>query len=337
MVSLFQAHAASAIVIGSALCLTTCAGSRASVSFRPPIPASYFDSNPSFALDPAKFSPTAIAQAFFASSAFLDNATLLRDPFPPSFFIRPDSYTDDTTGITHVYARQQAHYWEISNAHINLNIRNGVVLSHGSSLFSGDISSNIVPVPSWTLDDYCASSFTASSNFTCGHFRNRLCALSATINLTVSEFNPIPAAYLFTLAAYPGPIPSNTSIEQVYNGLYDCGTLHNWNGRECWAAYNLPFVLSPVKGYKMYIQTPAKGSNLMKLSPVWCLEVELAENQYEVYVSLNDPSKVVMVADWAADGPSWKWSDLAGSSKKGRTVCGGGTLVTLRGTNEASR
>ncbi|KAI0077985.1 hypothetical protein K474DRAFT_986387 [Panus rudis PR-1116 ss-1] len=59
-----------------------------------------------------------------------------------SFVIRKDSYTDKNTGITHVYARQLLNGVEIADADINVNIKNGVVLSYGDSFYRGELSAN---------------------------------------------------------------------------------------------------------------------------------------------------------------------------------------------------
>ena len=50
------------------------------------------------------------------------------------YVIRKDSYTDEATGITHIYARQYRHGIEVADGDINLNIKDGVVLSFGDSV-----------------------------------------------------------------------------------------------------------------------------------------------------------------------------------------------------------
>ena len=48
-----------------------------------------------------------------------------------AYTIHPDSYTDQRTSITHVYARQIISSIEVANGHINLNIKDGCILSFG--------------------------------------------------------------------------------------------------------------------------------------------------------------------------------------------------------------
>lgn len=61
-------------------------------------------------------------------------------PSGASFFIRDDSYTDKNTGITHVYVRQLMNGTEIANGDMNLNIKDGEVLSYGDSFYRGNVT-----------------------------------------------------------------------------------------------------------------------------------------------------------------------------------------------------
>ncbi|KAJ7675469.1 Fungalysin metallopeptidase-domain-containing protein [Mycena rosella] len=54
-----------------------------------------------------------------------------------SYKIRKDSYTDSNTGITHVYVRQIINGLEVSDGDMNINIKDGMVLSYGNSFFTG--------------------------------------------------------------------------------------------------------------------------------------------------------------------------------------------------------
>ncbi|KIJ09580.1 hypothetical protein PAXINDRAFT_17313 [Paxillus involutus ATCC 200175] len=53
--------------------------------------------------------------------------------------IRPESYTDKITGVTHIYALQIVGGIEFTNAHVNLNIRDVRVLNFGDSSFTGAV------------------------------------------------------------------------------------------------------------------------------------------------------------------------------------------------------
>lgn len=63
---------------------------------------------------------------------------LMREASPASsFVIRKDSYTDKYTGVTHVYVRQFMHGIEVADGDINVNVKDGVVLSYGDSVSTG--------------------------------------------------------------------------------------------------------------------------------------------------------------------------------------------------------
>ena len=71
----------------------------------------------------------------------LDHCASVVSPYPRSaslsqYFVRNDSYTDRNTGITHVYIRQVVSGLEVFNAGLNVNVKDGRVLSHGYSVSS---------------------------------------------------------------------------------------------------------------------------------------------------------------------------------------------------------
>ncbi|EPQ30591.1 uncharacterized protein PFL1_02115 [Pseudozyma flocculosa PF-1] len=54
------------------------------------------------------------------------------------FYVRPDSYTDPQSGISHYYVRQLVNGLEVADADLNVNVApNGKILSFGSSLYTG--------------------------------------------------------------------------------------------------------------------------------------------------------------------------------------------------------
>lgn len=54
-----------------------------------------------------------------------------------TFRIRDDSYTDKNTGVTHVYVRQVVFGVEVADGDININVKDGKVLSYGDSVSIG--------------------------------------------------------------------------------------------------------------------------------------------------------------------------------------------------------
>jgi extracellular elastinolytic metalloproteinase len=51
-----------------------------------------------------------------------------------TFIIRKDSYTDKNTGVTHVYVRQVVNGIEVTDGDMNVNVKDGMVLSYGDSV-----------------------------------------------------------------------------------------------------------------------------------------------------------------------------------------------------------
>ena len=99
---------------------------RKTLHFGPPNP-SVFKTNPAEIPSVASFGvssddPFDVANAFLHT--LLDNDDLIPDG--SSYVIRSDSYTDDNTGVTHVYARQLVEGVPVQDGDINLNIKDGV-------------------------------------------------------------------------------------------------------------------------------------------------------------------------------------------------------------------
>jgi extracellular elastinolytic metalloproteinase len=51
-----------------------------------------------------------------------------------TFRIRDDSYTDKSTGVSHVYVRQVIFGVEVADGDMNINIKDGKVISYGDSV-----------------------------------------------------------------------------------------------------------------------------------------------------------------------------------------------------------
>lgn len=71
-----------------------------------------------------------------------------------TFYVRPDSYVDESTGIAHVYLRQTVFGIEVADGDVNVNVnaRDGRVLSYGSSVSSRLVKS-FVSVPTFRVSD----------------------------------------------------------------------------------------------------------------------------------------------------------------------------------------
>jgi extracellular elastinolytic metalloproteinase len=106
--------------------------SRKSLGFGPVHTHAVFRSDPSTI--PQNFGafqtrdPLRLAQSFANGliPPHLDGASV--------FVLRKDSYTDRNTGVTHAYFRQFVNGLEVADGDLNVNIKQGIVLSYGNSV-----------------------------------------------------------------------------------------------------------------------------------------------------------------------------------------------------------
>ncbi|KIO00347.1 hypothetical protein M404DRAFT_16393 [Pisolithus tinctorius Marx 270] len=103
---------------------------RKTLGFGPVLPHARFETLPPSASGFAPVDPFHVARDFL--DQFADSA------LGRAYAIRSDSYTDRNTGVTHVYARQIIGGIEVADAHINLNIKDGRILSFGDSVVDMD-------------------------------------------------------------------------------------------------------------------------------------------------------------------------------------------------------
>lgn len=104
---------------------------RKSLSFGPRLPHARFETSPPLTTG---FSSVAHAVPYDVAHEFLRK---YEDPVAGrAYVIRLDSYTDRTTGVSHIYARQVIGGIEVADGNINLNIKNGRVISFGDSVGS---------------------------------------------------------------------------------------------------------------------------------------------------------------------------------------------------------
>lgn len=108
------------------------AKSRKTLGFGPVHPHAVFHSDPlnipqSFGL-PQGENPLQLAQSFAKGLVppHLDDVA--------TFVLRKDSYTDRNTGITHAYLRQFINGLEVADGDLNVNIKDGIILSYGNSV-----------------------------------------------------------------------------------------------------------------------------------------------------------------------------------------------------------
>lgn len=103
---------------------------RKTLSFGPVHPHAVYHTEPvhtSPGFAAASRDPVEVAQRF------IEELTSESAP-ASSFVIRKDSYTDKNSGVSHIYARQYMHGIEVADGDINVNVKDGVVISYGDSV-----------------------------------------------------------------------------------------------------------------------------------------------------------------------------------------------------------
>lgn len=106
---------------------------RKSLGFGPVHPHAVYRSNP-YQIATNGFPPQSPdADPFEVARLFIGDI-LGPNQDQASYKIRPDSYTDPSTGVTHVYVRQYVHGIEVADGNMNINVKEGKILSYGNSV-----------------------------------------------------------------------------------------------------------------------------------------------------------------------------------------------------------
>lgn len=104
---------------------------RKSLSFGPVLPHAQFVVNPPsspLAATSAESDPRKVAIDFVNELS----VSFAQDGY--SYWIREDSYTDSTSGVSHFFFRQLVRDFEVADGNINVNVYNGKVISYGDSV-----------------------------------------------------------------------------------------------------------------------------------------------------------------------------------------------------------
>lgn len=106
---------------------------RKTLGFGPEHPHAVFKSNP-YQIQTVGFTPMSpstdpydVARLFVSDVLGVSDASSL-------WRVRKDSYTDENTGVTHIYIRQVINGLEVSDGDMNINVKDGRVLSYGNSV-----------------------------------------------------------------------------------------------------------------------------------------------------------------------------------------------------------
>ncbi|EIW74725.1 hypothetical protein CONPUDRAFT_160018 [Coniophora puteana RWD-64-598 SS2] len=303
------------------LLLATHAVARKSLSIGPQLPHAYYSAEPTsytYAIAVESSDPFSVASAF------------LRDLLSSnvSYVIREDSYTDTISGISHIYARQLVSGLDVANAHINLNIRNGVVLSYGNSFYTG---------PQMPPVDSASSTINPYLTF-CEGLRARLnglldvqtprvgyqvllshqpdkavhvmhmrmetyCAhahIASDIALAGLEPSAETALLYFVIVATADPFVSESILKdpQQHLGALQVNALQDAGS---YSISGVPGAMGDVITRLVYVQVPDDTGNTI-LALAHRFRVNFLSNSYEAYVSISSPHRILSVVDYTFDG-----------------------------------
>ncbi|KAG2066590.1 hypothetical protein BDR04DRAFT_1136631 [Suillus decipiens] len=298
---------------------------RKSLSFGPVLPHARFDSSAHQPVPAVLFSTQDRVRVdpYEVAKTFLDSIVDPEDGV--SYVIRSDSYTDRATGVTHVYARQVIQGLQVADGNVNLNIKDGVVLSHGNSFYPG-------PAPaSHTRGahphaEYCAQLDSARSTRSSQihldgvhpeleHIHSSNCAALPNIHSiptpSFEDHVPSPqdaprALLTFLLAAAPSPALTQ-DIHNRFDDYLASMTMAHMSGflpheAEQLTITGAPGTIGDVKASVVWVQVPSEDGTV-HLELVHRFEVEMENNWYEATVSASLPHRIVSVVDWASDSP----------------------------------
>lgn len=107
---------------------------RKSLGFGPVHPHAVFRASP-YQIQTNGFLPSGVeSDPIEVARSFVEDHLIGRLTQENTFTIRRDSYTDTNTGVTHVYVRQLVNGIEVADGDINVNVKDGMVLSYGDSV-----------------------------------------------------------------------------------------------------------------------------------------------------------------------------------------------------------
>lgn len=308
---------------------------RKSLGFGPAHPHAVFHTSPIQVTD--GFMPAHMNDPFDVAELFMEDILGNQPSELSSYYIRSDSYTDSNTGVSHVYIRQIVHGLEVADGDININIKDGQVLSYGNSFHNGAI-----PVPFTQLaadsvrhphHEYCdfltaeleawinEFSFQEGQIIMGEHSRSKLDELTH-VHVSNCRFQNLPdelsfdfkdvmdfrpALLQFMVAATPNDVVVNDILGN-FNSHMDkmivTPTSHfaPQDSPVEFLVDQVPDAISPVRAKMAYVQVPNTEGE-MHLTLVWKFEVEMQDNWYEAAVSAASPHRIISVVDWASDAP----------------------------------
>jgi len=311
---------------------------RKSLGFGPEHPHTVFRASP-YQIQTNGFTPTDPSMdPLDVARVFIEDIYSAQLSRGLSYRIRKDSYTDKNTGVTHVYVRQLVNGLEVTDGDMNINIKDGMVLSYGTSFYNGatppPFANPEVSVirdhrqescdqlyqlyqsfmgPNIVDSEQIVMGSAKHSNDLSRDFEDMLKHNCEIFDLPahfdaedISDFRP--ALLKFMATATPDPRVASDIMNHFsrHKDAMSVSPISHFapageNSIE-FTVDNVPEAVNPVKAKLAYIQVPTQDGQT-DLHLVWRFEVEMQDNWYETAISASAPHKIISVVDWASDSP----------------------------------
>jgi len=223
--------------------------------------------------------PASAADPLAIATAFLDERVPLVGGFS---YVVKDQYRTDSSGVTHVYARQTVHGVEIVNADVNINVDvYGRVLSFYSSFYQG-------PAPEQSTTN------TGNSN------NNNQQVLAGTVKSDDGVISPAEAVVEFAKFLKLSQIPQVDALQETPALQVSPGI--SAEGEPGVTVSQVPFTAdSKVVMAQRYLIVSGPDGQL-SLVPVWDMVVDMADgdNWYNVQMDIRS-GQVHQMIDWVAE------------------------------------
>ncbi|KAF9524809.1 extracellular elastinolytic metallo proteinase [Crepidotus variabilis] len=325
---------------------------RKTLGFGPAHPHAVFRSSP-YQIQTNGFVPVdSVTDPLEVARLFVEDVMLgkeFAEGSSKSYKIRKDSYTDKATGVTHVYVRQLVNGLEVADGDMNINVKDGMVISYGNSFYNGAAPQPYVNLNADTARDVrgeaCDALFTSIRSLrhasvvdseqlpmgspSASHIPELIALADANCqprelpdNLS-SDDDFRPALLKFMATATPSTAVATDILENFENHrdameVTPVNHLTHDEGEQPFefTVDNVPDAVNPVKAKLAYIQVPNAAGDGTELQLVWKFEVEMQDNWYETSVSASAPHNIISVVDWASDSyvPIPKVPDFEGAS-----------------------
>lgn len=264
------------------------------------------------------------ADPFNVARVFLDG--LLGDQLSgeSQYKIRDDSYTDNNTGITHIYVRQFLNGLEVVDGLINLNVKDGVVLSYGDSFYRGEAPSSFeahLPTHRDPQREHCEDlmnmamdSMPGSGEQTPVQFmrsNSKFAGLNKLmrdncISPQLSKISESPyAGLLHFMASALSSLDAQliqANPEAFLEAMHHTNVFAPQGEDDHILIHNVVGTVNPVKAKMVYVQVPDRSGKVEVFSAMK-FEVEMEDNWYDATVTTTAPYRILSVTDWASDAP----------------------------------